>query len=57
MIKVNKVIGFFVVLFLFNTVYDVKAAQVPSNISPQQIAQFKKLSPCTAKVSSSKYGD
>lgn len=51
MIKMNKIIGLFLALCVgLFFVGDISAAQVPNNISPQQLAQFKKLSPAQQKA-------
>ncbi|MEW6989425.1 SLBB domain-containing protein [Colwelliaceae bacterium 6441] len=50
MFKNNKVIGLFLGFYIgLMSCQLVQAAQIPSNISPQQLAQFKKLSPAQQK--------
>ncbi|GAA6203369.1 SLBB domain-containing protein [Thalassotalea sp. SU-HH00458] len=50
MIKVSKIFSMFIALFLsVMFVGELSAAQMPSNITPQQLAQFKKLSPAQQK--------
>jgi polysaccharide export outer membrane protein len=50
MIKISNIFGMFLALFMsFVFIGDLSAAQMPSNISPQQLAQFKKLSPAQQK--------
>lgn len=50
MIKVNNILVLVLALLLsFAVIGEVSAAQMPSNISPQQLAQFQKLSPAQQK--------
>ena len=50
MIKVKNIFSLFLALFMgLICIVELSAAQMPSSISPQQLAQFKKLSPAQQK--------
>ena len=50
MIKIKNTSGLFLAFFLsLMFISEINAAQMPSNISPQQLAQFQKLSPAQQK--------
>ena len=43
------IVQFSAILFFVCATFNLQAAQLPSNISPQQLEQFKKLAPAQQK--------